>query len=120
MNEGFLLDENLPRWWRPSIQQLQPHLRVWHVGDPGVPPFGTQDPEILRWCERNNFYLVTNNRHSMPGHLADHVTAGGHVPGIFVVNPTRSIVVVATELSEIEGAALPNEFQDSSRQLPLT
>ena len=51
----------------------------------GVARKGTKDSKILCWCEENNFILVTNNRRSMPTHLAEHITQGGHIPGIITV-----------------------------------
>ena len=78
------------------------------------------DPNILEWCATNDFFLVTNNRHSMPPHLSAHVAGGRHVPGIFVADPGMDISDVATDLSLIEGASLPGEFQDEIRFLPIT
>src|SRR5207244_13345636 len=99
MSSGFLLDENLPDWWRGAISRLQPHLRVWRIGDPAAPRRRTPDPLILEWCEASDSVLVTNNRHSMPRHLAAHVTQGRHVPGIFIADPAMDINELADELS---------------------
>jgi hypothetical protein len=52
---------------------------------------GTLDPEILIWCEKYDCVLVTDNRSTMPVHLAEHVNDGHHVPGIFLLNPNMSI-----------------------------
>lgn len=78
------------------------------------------DPLLLEWCERNNFILLTDNRKSMPQHLADHMAQGRHVPGIFVVDPTRNTDDLADELDLIDGASLPREYQDQIRYLPIT
>src|SRR5712692_5471310 len=104
MSWGFLLDENLPVWWRGAIRRLQPHLRVWRIDDPGAPLRQTPDPLILAWCEANDCLLLTNNRHSMPRHLAAHVAGGRHVPGLFIVDPAQDIKVVASDQILIEGA----------------
>ena len=117
---GFLLDESLPKWWRAAINHGQPHLRVWRVGDPGAPPLRSPDRSILECCETNNFLLLTDNRHTMPQHLAYHVAQGQHIPGIFVVDPGIDINEVANDLSLIEGASLPDEYQDQVRYLPIT
>ncbi|MEH1806448.1 hypothetical protein [Nostoc sp.] len=34
---------------------------------------------------------MTNNRKSMPGHLADHLASGRHIPGIFTIDANQSI-----------------------------
>jgi hypothetical protein len=115
---GFLLDEQLPKWWRRVI--LQEGLKAVGIGDPGAPPLQSPDPLILEWCQANDFLLLTNNRSSMPKHLADHVSQGRHVPGILVVDPGMSITEVVEELLLIAGASLPSEYQDQIRFLPLS
>jgi hypothetical protein len=56
----------------------------------------------------------------MPGHLAMHNAQGRHVLGIFLIDPTLSIAELANDLALIEGASLPDEYQDQIRFLPLT
>ena len=117
---GFLLDEHLPNSWRREILRHTPGLSVWSVGDPDAPPRGSEDPELLAWCESNESVLVTNNRSSMPAHLAAFVVQVRHVPGILNIDPTMSVKDLAEELRLIEGAALPNELQDQIRYLPIS
>lgn len=116
----YLLDENLGTRLRSALRQADPQMTVWCVGDVGAPPYGTKDPEILRWCEIYDFVLVTENRKSMPVHLHDHVAAGKHVPGIFVLPPKYRISDVVDELILIGGASLPDEYQDQIRYLPVS
>jgi len=78
---GFLLDENVDPSLRAGLNLRWPEAEIWMVGDPGAPPRGTRDPELLAWCELAGFVLITNNRASMPGHLAEHLASGRHVPG---------------------------------------
>ena len=77
------------------------------------------DPVILEWCETRGFLLITDNRSSMPGHLANHVSRGRHVPGILLVPRTIPIRLLADELALIAGAGLPGDFDDRIRNLPL-
>jgi hypothetical protein len=87
----YLLDENVdPVLWR-ALKRQAPEMAVWRVGAPGGPPKGMLDPDILLWCAANGFVLVTNNRKSMPVHLSEHLAAGRHVPGIFILNPAMSL-----------------------------
>ncbi len=88
----YLLDENVDPAFRKGLLNREPSMIVWKIGDPGVPPKGTKDPAILDWCEHNTFILVTNNRASMPEHLADHIRNGQHIPGIIGLNPNMSFV----------------------------
>ena len=86
MTLQYLLDENVDLAYQTEFLRCNPNLVMWAIGDPAAPPKGTLDPEILYWCEQYNFLLVTNNRKSMPRHLADHLAQGHHVPGILILN----------------------------------
>jgi hypothetical protein len=119
MSNQFLLDEHLYRWWPRAVVRLQPGLAVWRIGDYGAPALGSPDPVLLEWCEARNFQLVSDNRRSMPGHLADHLARGRHVPGIFLVPRTIPVVVLAEQLALIAFASFPGEFRDRITHLPL-
>jgi hypothetical protein len=116
----YLLDEHIAPTYRAQLLRAAPELEVWIVGDPGAPPRGTLDPAILAWCEEHNFVLVTNNRKSMPRHLADHLALDRHVPGILVINPALPIGELLDELVLIAGASEENEYRDLILYLPLT
>jgi hypothetical protein len=63
--------------------------------------------------------LVTNNRRTMPRHLADHLAAGRHVPGIVMLDDDLGIGGNFDELLLIAGASLPDEFRDQIIYLPI-
>lgn len=115
-----MLDENVTPLLRTELLKRKPRIIVWRVGDPGTPPSGTDDPNILIWCEENSFILVTNNRKTIPQHLARHLSVGMHVPGIFELNPNMSIGETIEELLLIWGASKPEEYQDLIIYLPLS
>ena len=116
----YLLDENVEPAFRTALLQHDSTIIVWKIGDPGVPPTGTKDPEILDWCEDNQFMLVTNNRKSMPEHLSDHLAKGRHIPGILELNPNMSVGETVEELALIWGASDLLEYQDLILYLPLS
>ena len=66
---NYLIDENVNPIYTIQLRRLNPDLFILAVGDLTTPEKGTLDPEILLWCEKNNFILVTNNRKSMPVHF---------------------------------------------------
>ncbi len=84
-----------------------------------MPSRGTLDPDILLWCEANNFLLVTNNRTSMPVHLKDHLMHGRHILGIFILKDGMSLPETVAELALIWMAAAPDEYADMISYLPL-
>ncbi|MBR8832832.1 MAG: DUF5615 family PIN-like protein [Stigonema ocellatum SAG 48.90 = DSM 106950] len=116
----FLIDENVHPAYATQIRKLEPSIVTRIVGEPGTPDKGTRDPEILNWCEKHNFLLVTNNRTSMPVHLGEHLSQGGHVPGILILNPNLTIGQNLAELILIGLFSFDGEYQDQIVNLPLS
>jgi len=119
MTLQYLMDENVDPVYALQLRRRQPDLVVWAVGEPNAPPKSTLDPEILLWGETNNFILVTNNRTSMPVHLADHIAQNRHVPGIFILNADMNIGETIEELILIAECSFENEYQNQIAYLPI-
>jgi hypothetical protein len=115
----YLLDENLSPLWRNQLLRYQSDLMVWMIGDPFAPAQGTLDPEILLWCEEHQFLLVTNNRRSMPVHLAAHLAENRSIPGILVLRRNMAMGSVLEDLLLIAEAGDANDFKDQIRYIPL-
>ena len=115
----FLIDENLSPAYRTQLLRHEPSLTVLAVGDEGAPAKSTPDPEILEWCEQNQFNLITNNRKSMPKHLCYYLAAGNHVPGIFTISLEVPMGKIIEELLIIAGASDEDEYMDEIKYLPL-
>ena len=115
----YLIDENVDPTYTDQLRRLNPDMFVIAVGDLTAPPKGTLDPEILLWCEKNNCILVTNNRKSMPVHLAEHIEQKHHIPGIFILNPKLSVGENLEQLILIAEGSFDNEYQDRIEFLPL-
>ena len=115
----FLIDENISPEYRTQLLRYEPSLTVLAVGDEGAPPKSTPDPDILEWCEKHQFNLITNNRESMPQHLSDHLAAGHHVPGIFTINRKVPMKLIIEELLLTAGASDEDEYIDEIKYLPL-
>ncbi len=120
MSLKYLLDENVAPIYQTQLLRHNPNLIVLAVGEPDTPAKGTLDPEILCWREEHNFVLVTNNRSSMPIHLAEHITQARHVPGILTLNANLSIGQNIDELIVIAEASFAEEYRDRIEYLPLT
>lgn len=115
----LLLDEHVPKFFRVQLRRRDPALTAWQIGDEGAPPRGALDPPILEWYEANEFVLVTNNRASMPVHLADHLAAGRHVPGILCLDMDASIGLIIEHLWIVALASKEDEFRDIIAYIPL-
>jgi hypothetical protein len=115
----YLLNEHVNRAIQRQLRRLDPHLEVLAVGDLGAPPAGMLDPDILIWLEKHRYILVTENRSTIPGHLADHLAAGQHLPGISWIRPGVSIGRLIEELYLIWSASSAEEYQDCTLFIPL-
>src|SRR5437763_2452710 len=112
MSLHYLIDENVDPLYKRQLLKRNSEIRVYAVGDPGCPPRSTLDPEILAWCEDASCLLVTNNRASMPAHLADHLAQGRHIPGILIINERMSAGETIEELLLIAQEGIPSAYQD--------
>jgi hypothetical protein len=116
---GFLLDEHVPPIIQARLNQREPRLLVYAVGDDAAPLRGAPDSELLRWIEANQCMLITNNRATMPIHLERHLAEGRHVSGIVQLPRQLNINLVIEDLLLIWTAGEPDEFQDQILYLPL-
>lgn len=115
----FLLDEHINRAIQRQLRRWDARIEVLAVGDPGAPPSGTPDPEILGWMEQNGYILITENRRTIPGHLSDHLAAGRHVPGVFWLRPGAELGPIIESLYLIWLVSTLEEYQDRTTYLPL-
>ncbi|HEX5503787.1 MAG TPA: DUF5615 family PIN-like protein [Thermomicrobiales bacterium] len=119
MSLRYLCDENVDAALTSALRRRDPDLATWVVGDPGTPPRGTLDPDILLWCEEHDFVLVTNNRRTMPIHLAEHLGNGHHSPGIFLLNPGIGVGETTELLLLAARASDRDEYRDQIKHLPI-
>jgi hypothetical protein len=116
----YLLDENVDPIYRSGLLKREPEMEVRRVGQLGAPAYSTPDPEVLCWCEENDFILVTNDRNTIPQHLRDHLAKGRHVPGIFMLSPSMSVGETIQELVLIWAASEEYEYFDQVIFLPIS
>lgn len=115
----FLLDEHVNPRLRDGLRNRWPAMIVWCLGDPGAPPHGSSDPNILSWCEQTGFLLVTNNRASMPVHLREHLFAGRHMPGIITLNDKMKMGASIENLGKLWKLSDPGRHSDNIAYMPL-
>ena len=119
MKIRYLVDENLSSRVVATIQRHYPALDVLRVGDADAPAFGTLDPDLLRWLETHQRVLVTDNRKSMPGHVADHIADGGQHWGIFMVSKDVPLRTLADTLYVYWDVTDAEQWIDSMEWLPI-
>jgi hypothetical protein len=116
----YLLDEHVDPRLRKGLKRRAPEITVWCIGDAGAPSPGTPDPQILQWCEARSFILVTDNRKTMPFHLVEHLAAGAHVQGVFVLGGKLNMGEIIEELLLVWTATSADNHRDQIRYLPVS
>ena len=119
MRPRFLLDEHIDRVIQRQLRRIDPRIDVLVVGDAFAPPAGTQDPELLIWAEEHTYLLVTEDRATIPNHLADHFAAGRHTAGLFWIRPYTPLGRIIEELYLIWSVSTDDEFIDHAFFIPL-
>ncbi|MBP1466272.1 DUF5615 family PIN-like protein [Candidatus Chloroploca sp. M-50] len=119
MKIRYLLDENLSPRVKLTILRHYPELDVLRVGDEDAPALGTLDPDMLDWLDVYQRVLVTDNRKSIPGHIADHFAAGKHHWGIFLVRKRTSLLLLAEALYVYWSTTEATQWRDVTEWLPV-
>jgi predicted nuclease of predicted toxin-antitoxin system len=118
----FVLDENQrgPLWRSIVRHNLLgvDRVDVVRVGDMPDLPLGASDPEILDWCERENRILVTFDKSTLAEHLAAHLNAGRHCPGVFMLRRGSRLPVLVSFLVLAAHASEAWEWADRIEYIP--
>lgn len=120
---SFILDEHLRG---PLFNAIRRHhiaggllLDVIRVGDIDDLPLGSLDPAILQWCEQSGRLLVSMDYDTIPTHVANHVAAGYHIPGVLLIRPGTSLRQIVTHLELIAHAGTEAEYRDRIEFIPF-
>jgi hypothetical protein len=121
MQVTYLLDEHMNPAVLDTLHRIEPAIRSKLVGwDDDVPPKQTPDPALLTFAELEQMAIVTFDKTTMPGHIADHLAAGRHTWGVFIfphgdrLSPGR----IAHELVMVWGTSTLEEWVDRVEYLP--
>ena len=122
MSLAYLLDENLPG---RVVRAIQRHnltgelpLDAVRVGDLPELPLGADDSMVLLWAESANRILISEDKHTLPNHLENHLAAGRHSPGVFLVRPATSLSDLIEYLALVAHLTEPFEWQDRVTFIP--
>jgi hypothetical protein len=116
---SFLLDENLPPRLKTALLRLNPMIDVLRVGDPAAPVLGTPDPALLHYVQLARRILVTSDWSTMPGHIENHLAAGGILWGVFWVRPRTPVGRLAESLHLIWEATEADEWIGHEDWIPF-
>jgi Domain of unknown function (DUF5615) len=114
----FLVDEDVPEALVDALLLQEPTMDILTVGQPGAPPKGTLDPDLLRAAEAMGRALISRDRRTMPDHLADHFAAGRHTWGVFLLRRRAPLARCIQDLLLIWRATTADEWVDRTEYLP--
>src|SRR5262249_19224891 len=119
----YLLDENLAgRLWSALMRHNARGIDLVdaiQVGDPPDLPRGSQDPDILIWAEAEDRILVSEDLSTLPIFLTNHLEAGRHSPGIFLIRHGSALKEVVDFLVLAAHASEPWEWADRCQFIPV-
>lgn len=119
MKLRFLLDAHITPRLKGALLRYDRTIEIMRLGDPGMPPLNTLDPEILAFTAQSQQVLVTEDYTTIPTHADDHMSSGGHHPGILLIRPGSGIRDVAEALYELWYCSEAEEWIDLVRWIPL-
>ncbi len=114
----FVLDEHVPVALQSAVWRLEPAIDVVCVGRDGAPVKGTPDAELLAWAEGESRALLTDDRTTMPLHVADHVARGRNTWGVFLLRRQFSLGEFAATMLLCWTASEAEEWKNYLGYLP--
>lgn len=106
-------DQDILRGLRLKLPQLDA-VTAYEIGLSEAP-----DPELLGWAAEQRRLLVTHDRQTMPGHIADRMAAGEKTAGVVIVSRRLPIGRVIEDLELIVVCTSEAEWENVTRHLPL-
>lgn len=114
----YLLDEQLPKALMLALLREEPAMEVLQVGINPAPPKGTLDPDLLKLAEANQLTLLSFDKSTLPGHVNDHLGAGLHTWGVFLLRDGLPLRDYVDDLLLMWSASQAADWQDVLDWLP--
>jgi hypothetical protein len=115
----FLVDEDTAPYLAHPLRKKSPLLDVICVGEAGAPPKGTPDPDLLLFAEAERRTLISGDHNTMPRHEANHLAAGHHTWGVWLLRPGFSLMDYVDSILVGWGASEAEEWRDIIEWIPL-
>ena len=116
---AVLLDEHLPEGMMHKLRAALVEAVVIRVGMRDAPAIGTKDADLLRWCSREGFVLITQDKRTMPGHLQSVVNENRVVPGVITLTSQAIRAETVNDVALLLLASEPYELANIVRHVPL-
>jgi hypothetical protein len=114
----LLVDECTDPVLLSALRQSEPAIDVIRVGDPGAPPLGTKDPDLLIAAEALGRVLATNDRRTMSRHLVAHYAAGRHTAGVMLMREGFPLAGYVQAILQYWNTTTADEWIDRTVYIP--
>jgi hypothetical protein len=74
--------------------------------------------DVLVWAEREGRILITEDKHTMPTHLANHLKGGQTSPGVLMLRAGCTLREVVDCLELAAHAGEPSDYADAITFIP--
>jgi hypothetical protein len=115
----FLFDECTDPDLIEALLKREPTVDVRRIGWDDAPPTGTPDPELLLLAESLGRMLVSNDKKTLPGHLANHFAAGHHTRGVVLLRQDFPFRAYVDDLLLLWSVGDAEEWVDNTIYIPL-
>lgn len=112
----FLSDHDLNEAIVVQLEKKDPALNIVRAREAGLAR--TKDPQILAWAADNRIVL-SHDRNTMTRYAYDRVRSGDRMRGLFVIEQTRDIGRVISDILDITTSTQPSDWKDRVLFLPL-
>jgi hypothetical protein len=117
MHPKFLFDENVSAILWAAVRPHNAYssniqIDAIRVGDLESLPLQSDDAAVLLWAEQHGCILVSHDKRTLPGHLATHLAAGHHIPGLFLFSYHTTVEEILELLAVAAASDSPLEWQD--------
>jgi predicted nuclease of predicted toxin-antitoxin system len=113
----LLVDQNFNGHIQDGLTRREPTLELVHVRDVGLAT--APDPVILDWAAAQDRVLLTHDRRTIPAFAYERVTAGQHMPGVFLVSDDMATGQAIDELLLAIQCLSADECKDIVKYFPL-
>ncbi len=114
----FLVDQDTPPTLSAALRRASPGIDIIQVGDPGAPPLGTQDPDLLIAAETLGRALISRDKKPMPRHLLAHCAGGRHPAGGLLLRNNFTLAVIVQEIVNHWTTTTADDWVDRTVYIP--
>lgn len=114
----FRLDECTSLGLLNALRSSNPAPDVIRIGEPGAPPRGTKDPQVLLAAQAAGRCLISRDGKTMKQHLQDHFAGGHHTCGVILTRRGFALKRYVDDILLIWHATTADEWIDRTDYIP--